>query len=149
MNDLRNFSPEKFVENEELGRQRLDLSIGQENVGYAEVVYIGSPFPFYYLADLYVEKEHQKQKKGFGKALLKRINEYLDQTNKAGILLNSIGIEDSDPHPAQDMFRDNGWTEVIEEPDWYTYNIPEIVTREQILQAINSIREKSYFEDHN
>ncbi len=92
---------------------KLTLVLDGEQIGDAEMVYMNSPFPFYYFASINIESSLRGR--GLGKKLLLQVNEFLDSRGKTGLLVNSIRRD----NPAFQIYERNGWQEIEGHNDWF------------------------------
>jgi len=118
-------------------RHLIELEVDGVRVGFARLEYKNNPRPFYYVHVVLVYKNYRG--KGFGKDVLQRINDILDQKRASGILVTTID-EDS---PAYKMYEKHGWVRIPNRSDWYGYNISGW-TESQLAKAIYGISRKSF-----
>ena len=100
---------------------RLDLIIDGENIGFAEMEFRNNPFPFYYIELVFVKEIMRGQ--GLGVKIVEKINEFLDEKGKPGILLNSIS---SDLAHIKTIYQNHVWKAVQGRPIYFTYKLPEL-----------------------
>lgn len=112
---------------------KLKLSVDQTEVGDATLLYLGSPFPLYYLSNLSIDPRYRGF--GHGSYLLQGFNQFLDETGKSGLLVNSINRG----NPTHQIYKRNGWLGIDNHPDWYVYNLPEGLTSDQVNRAVYNV----------
>jgi ribosomal protein S18 acetylase RimI-like enzyme len=100
----------------------IDLEIDGGLAGYAKLVYFSKPVPGYELGMLYINED--KRGKGYGSALMDKIESMLKEKGKAGILRE--GIAELDPNsPAIGMYERRGWIPVPGTEDEFVFNLPK------------------------
>src|SRR3989344_822714 len=99
-----------------------------EVVAFFAAEYKTFPFAFHYIKN--VEVSPQKMNKGVGKALVDKVNNFLDENNSCGILFNGIS------GPAKNMYSKAGWREVPKHPGWLVHNAPDNVSEQDWELAI-------------
>ena len=86
-------------------------------IATAKMHYYPKPFPLFEVT-LSVGLEYQGR--GYGKKALKFVQQYLEENNKAGILVD--GIDPSSP--AHGMYVRNGW-QIIGPDNFLAFNLPK------------------------
>ena len=99
-------SLENAVNNKMETRQFLNEN--GEVLGFAKIIYFESPFPFYFVVRFEINED--KRGEGYGKEMLLQFNKFLQDSNKVGILIDSI----DENNPSSGMYARNGWKEISE-----------------------------------
>jgi GNAT superfamily N-acetyltransferase len=126
---------EKFVyhsskENRISGRSgihSLDLEIDGKIIGVAEMAYFSTPFPFYYLDELYVE--YKKQGKGYGSKIMDQVENWLIEKRRAGVVTDAIDTDS----PASGMYERRGWKKIPGHDHSYAFNLPKSAKIEDLV----------------
>ncbi len=112
---------------------RIELQTEGDMVGFANLEYRNSPFPFYYIKLVFVLPHARNQ--GFGKDILNELNHFLDLRKKAGLLFNSIAEND----PAYSIYEKAGWKPVIPGSSCYGYNLPTDLENGRLHKAVYAV----------
>ncbi len=120
--EINYVSPQEAIEEGAEPQHRFDLTIEGEKIGSAEFEYLSKPLPHYLLSDLYVEFEHKG--KGYASKILEKMEEFLKERKKPGILVDAIMVGD----PASDMYARRGWKEVPDSGGLHVFNWPDDVS---------------------
>jgi GNAT superfamily N-acetyltransferase len=102
--------PEDSSEDEISRHHHFEIKVDGEVVAAAEVQYFSSPIPFYQISDAYTEYEHQG--KGYGTAIMEKIEAFLLERGKPGILVdNSVLTQEMDEAKTgvNSFYETRGW----------------------------------------
>jgi len=114
-------SPHESAADGEVPQHRFDILIDGKCVGAAEVDYYSRPIPLYQITELYVDYEHKG--KGYASRILDRVEHFLIEKRKPGILVDAIIPGD----PAEGLYTRRGWTAVPNSNGIFVFNWPQKV----------------------
>lgn len=129
METFEHTKPEKNFESEQEYFHSIAIVNRGRHVGDAQFFYKNDPFPYYYLSFVYINKADRG--KGLGSRLIDEFNKFLDDHGKAGILVNSI----QEPE-LMNLYKNHGWEEVANHPDWLIYNTPSNIDPNKVSSAV-------------
>jgi len=101
------YPPEESEDEEELRHHKFEIKVNGEVVSAAEVHYHSRPIPFYQVTTLYTEYEHSG--KGYASAIMNKIESFLIERKKPGILLDTIM---TDTPEVAGMYERRGWKRI-------------------------------------
>jgi len=137
-------SPENSAEDGILRNHEFNLIINGKKVGGAEVHYFSAPLPIYQLSELYVDFEEKG--KGYASQLLDRVETFLKERKKPGILTDAIFEGD----PASGMYERHGWKKIPSDLNLMVYNWPDDVSPDILIGYPNRQRDMlDRMEDRN
>ncbi len=111
---------------------QLELILSSEKIWEAELLYINSPFPFYYIFFININKEFTN--KWYGNKLVKEINLFLEKKWKIWILRNIIKNKD-----IKDIYKNNNRNYVNNTENYMIYNNKNI-QNSKLKQALYNIK---------
>ncbi len=118
-NPVAYLKPEHSEEEKLLRHHRFEIKEGDTVVSAAEIHYRSKPIPFYQVSSLYTEYTHAG--KGYASAIMDKIETFLKERKKPGILVDTIM---SDVPEVQGMYERRGW-HLIDEYGRRVFNLPE------------------------
>jgi GNAT superfamily N-acetyltransferase len=130
-------SPEENLERGHLPVHYFSIESEGKEIGKAEIRYYSRPFPHYVIEELQIFDQDEREK-GYGSMALERIESFLSERRKAGIVVDGI----ADDNPARGMYERRGWSRLPGEDAVYAYNLPNSVDI-STLQGEDSIYNKT------
>ncbi len=135
MKNIEHVHPERSEAEGKDTLHRLELMDDGQKVGFAELEYRNDPFPYYYV--VYLEVKEQSRGQGYGRDVLRALNDFLDQRGRTGILTDTI----TPNSPAAGMYARNNWEPIVGQDGWYIHNPPKNIGDARIQKALFSIQE--------
>jgi len=111
--------PAESETEEQFRHHRFEIKVDGEVVSAAEVNYYTKPIPLYQVSDLYTEFNHQS--KGYGSAIMEKVEQFLIDRGRPGILVDNSIHTSAD---GRSFYLDRGRVR-IDELDRLVYNLSD------------------------
>lgn len=107
-------------------------------LGHCTFKYYEEPFPFYYVS--WVIKKNPKDNFKVGDAIMERINTFIKAKNLPAFLGVEV-LPGKPPEKLYALYERLGWKKIALKGQWMEFNLTPDITQENIIQAINKIKE--------